>query len=170
METDIDFVPIYTHEVGMKEKSQSSWAGISPYADKMEQSGSVQATTENLDEVSNKIREMLPNMKSIKGTGIIKKTESFKESKDILTNFKTALYHISEESYNTNPLQAYGMTKGKEVPIQSVNKNAYEIRSDILKEAVDIVKLLNIHLTTEQFADKVLEVARKLYSFVENKK
>jgi len=56
-------------------------------------------------------------------------------------------------------------------PIQTVNKNAYEIRESILEKSIDVVKLSNgivlgdIKLTTE----KILEVASKFYEFVENK-
>ena len=145
----------------MEKKSQSSWIGISPYAKEAEISSSIVATTENLDEISNKINQMLPDMKCIQGTGIIKKTESFKESKEILTNFRTALYHLSEEAIqNSNPLQSYGITD-KEV-IQIKNKNAYEIRLSILQEAIDWCKL--------HPDENVLDTAAKFYKFVENKR
>lgn len=122
---------------------------------------SVIEPTESPDEISNKIKKMLPDMKIIQGTGIIKKTESFKESKDILTNFRTALYHLSEESLkDNNALYSYGITN-QEV-IQSVNKNAYEIRLEILKEAIQWV---NSHP-----GEFVLDVANKFYKFVENKR
>ena len=54
-------------------------------------------------------------------------------------------------------------------PIQ--NKNAYEIRESILEKSIDIVNntLKSEDYNTEKFVDKVLDVASKLYQFVENK-
>lgn len=104
---------------------------------------------------------MLPDMKCIQGTGIIKKTNSFKESKDILTNFRTCLYHISEEALkDNNALYSYGITN-QEV-LKTVNLNAYEIRLQVLKEAINWVKL---HPTED-----VMDVAGRFYRFVENKR
>jgi hypothetical protein len=70
---------------------------------------------------------------------------------------------------------------------QSSNKNAYEIRTDILAMALDWVKwqteksieILNLRednqsrtLTPDQLpnSDAVLEISKKFYTFVENKK
>lgn len=122
---------------------------------------------ETPDEISNKISKMLPDMKSIQKTGLIKKTDSFKESKEILTNFKTALYHLSEEAIN-NPLCSYGITNHE--VIQSVNKNAYELRSELLNLSVNIVNQKSNSKDLNLFINEVLNTANKLYKFIENKK
>ena len=69
--------------------------------------------------------------------------------------------------------------------MNTVNKNAYEIRSDVLSQALDWVKWQtdcsieiarrtdkSAYLTTDQIpnSDRVLEIAKKFYSFVENRR
>lgn len=56
-------------------------------------------------------------------------------------------------------------------PRQQTNKNAYEIRTEVLKMAVDFSMALNSkgHLNTHT-DDDVLKIAKKFYGFVENKR
>lgn len=69
--------------------------------------------------------------------------------------------------------------------VQSVNKNAYEIRSDVLQKALEWVRwqtdtqlaVADRNGTSTTFrpnslpnSDQVLEIAKKFYSFVENRK
>ena len=69
--------------------------------------------------------------------------------------------------------------------IRTVNKNAYEIRSDVLQKALDWVRWqtdtsiaisdrndFGEGLRTDQLpnSDKVLEIAKKFYAFVENRR
>ena len=52
--------------------------------------------------------------------------------------------------------------------IKTINKNAYEIRTEVLFMALDFIKWQN---KIENITPKsVLEVAEQFYSFVENKK
>ena len=59
-------------------------------------------------------------------------------------------------------------------PQPTVNKNAYEIRTDILVMALDWVKHKNSLLSTptqlDSSEDTILSVAQKFYRFVENKR
>lgn len=82
----------------MKEKFRARIVGSFP-AEDTEFSSSIQATTENLDEVSEKIAAMMPKMGVIKATGIIKQTKSFEESKQILDNFKAAMENSPDGAF-----------------------------------------------------------------------
>ena len=77
------------------------------------------------------------------------------------------------------------ITSQNQPQLQSVNKNAYEIRTDILAMALDWVKWqtdmsleitnrrgCNQYLEPDQLpnSDKVLEIAKKFYIFVENRR
>jgi hypothetical protein len=55
---------------------------------------------------------------------------------------------------------------------KTVNKNAYEIRESILEKSIDIVKYstMGSKCDTDTMVNKILDVASKLYEFVENKK
>lgn len=56
-------------------------------------------------------------------------------------------------------------------PIHSVNKNAYEIRADVLKMALDFIQFqVSCDDEIEVNSHEVLEIARKFYSFVENRR
>ena len=69
--------------------------------------------------------------------------------------------------------------------VQSVNKNAYEIRSDVLQKALDWIKWhtdtsisiadrngsdKKLHSTQLPDSDQVLDIAKKFYTFVENRR
>jgi len=55
--------------------------------------------------------------------------------------------------------------------IVAKSKNAFEIRLSLVETAADIVKFTNIKgIHTDKAIDKILQAARSLYSFVENKK
>jgi len=57
-------------------------------------------------------------------------------------------------------------------PIKTVNKNAYEIRSDILSQALGWVQYTQNFkpINSAPTEDDVLEIAQKFYKFVENKR
>lgn len=54
--------------------------------------------------------------------------------------------------------------------IKTTNKNAYEIRADVLSMALDFVKWQSNNLHEPIKSDIVINVATKFYKFVENKK
>lgn len=53
-----------------------------------------------------------------------------------------------------------------------ISKNAYEIRESIIEKSIDIVKYstMGSKCDTDTMVNKILDVASKLYEFVENKK
>lgn len=58
----------------------------------------------------------------------------------------------------------------KEQVVQSVNKNAYELRELILENAITVVNNHAKNISLDEFVDKVLDVSQKFYTFVENKR
>ena len=52
---------------------------------------------------------------------------------------------------------------------KSVNKNAYELRSDILKFSIDSVDKMKTHIVLDEYIKDVLNTADKFYEFVENR-
>lgn len=56
--------------------------------------------------------------------------------------------------------------------IKTVNKNAYEIRESIIEKSIDIVKysLAGNSCDIDTMVNRVLDVASKLYRFVENRR
>ena len=62
---------------------------------------------------------------------------------------------------------AANLASSEQSVIQSVNKNAYEIRLEILKEALSWVSSRDEE--RQSTPEDVLDVARKLYSFVEDR-
>lgn len=56
--------------------------------------------------------------------------------------------------------------------VKTVNSNAYEIRESIIEKSIDIVKYSTIDskCDTDTMVNKILDVASKLYEFVENKR
>jgi hypothetical protein len=63
-------------------------------------SGSVIDPKESPSEISDKISKMMPDMGVIRDTGIIRNTDSFKESKQILDNFRSALQNSQTGTFN----------------------------------------------------------------------
>jgi hypothetical protein len=59
-----------------------------------------------------------------------------------------------------------GVLKRIEIP-SSVNKNAYEIRLDVIKEAIDLAKYQSESNKKIASVDDVLDIASKLYKFIE---
>ena len=59
-----------------------------------------------------------------------------------------------------------------EQPIKTVNKNAYEIRSDVLKMSIDFLRWQTEldDSVLKPTTDSVLEVAQRFYKFVENRR
>lgn len=84
-----------------KDKLRSSIRGASKgegiSSEILNYSSSVVDPKETPEEISDKISKLVPDMKSILGTGLIKNTESFKESKNILVNFKEGLANSSSK-------------------------------------------------------------------------
>ena len=56
------------------------------------------------------------------------------------------------------------------INIQSVNKNAYELRHLILENSINVVNEYKNDLTLQNRIDMIMSVAERFYSFVENKK
>lgn len=83
------------------------------------------------------------------------------ENSNVVTSTELPLKHI---------------VKGKSFPDEenirksSGGKNAYEIRESILEKAINIIKVSGFTDNTDRTVDKVLQVASKLYEFVENKR
>jgi hypothetical protein len=64
-----------------------------------------------------------------------------------------------------------GANRGGTPPRPKVSgRNAYEIRQDIIENAIDIIRLSNNAKGTNEITDDVLDIAERLYEFVEHKK
>lgn len=165
-----------------------------------------------------KLLEILGDIDTTKKIFDIKDTKSFTKSKELINNFKTKVNSLSEEELRgfiydktTDTFSIRGIPiSGKSlenlvkqrlnsaIPIgnpsvphqQKHNKNAYEIRNDILFAAIEWVKFQNNLVKTmlvnskvecdvefcNKFIEKfpthntVIKVANEFYKFVENKK
>lgn len=71
------------------------------------------------------------------------------------------------DPYVYQPPVSLPVTPPEPQVVQSVNKNAYEIRLDLLKEAIG---WLNCHGGEAATTDQVLETAKKFYTFVEDRR
>jgi len=89
--------------------------------------------------------------------------EGVAECKKLILNFKKFLYEKKKDSETQ---------KAESQVIQSVNKNAYELRHMILENAIHVVSenLKNKNVSLDQFVDSIMKVSDRFYSFVENRK
>lgn len=90
-----------THTENMKNESKKTLIKESRLPEAFVYSGSVVIEPkESPTEISDKISKMMPDMGIIRATGIIKNTESFKESKQILGNFRSALQNAPSGTFD----------------------------------------------------------------------
>lgn len=90
------------------------------------------------EELSDKISSMLPDMGIIKCTGIIKNTESFKESKQILDNFKTSLQNSRDgvfEQYKKD--YSYQKPDGRSA-LEQASDGLHKIVKCMLKAGIEV--------------------------------
>lgn len=90
--------------------------------------------------------------------------------KDILSkNHKETVDNTVNEGCIVNETKELSQTVRLEVP-PSVNKNAYEIRNDILKSSINSVNQIKGFKNLDEYVKDVLFTANKFYEFVENKR
>jgi hypothetical protein len=125
------------------------------------------STEPSPNEISEKISKMLPDMGVIKKTGILKNTESHKESKKILTNFQSGLKNMTEDDI---PKYNYEWEK-------SDNRNAldqstdsiYRVVGNMVKVGIDVPQIYKDFLHSvrppkKQNDEIVVESKPPLYS------
>ncbi len=104
------------------------------------------------------------------------KTEMFGGSDDfevVVSEPQTSPTLVSREEtlYQTEAKPVAAPTPQEPPVVHSVNKNAYEIRTDILGMALDWVKFRRSYEEKPQVSDEdVLATASKFYRFVENRR
>jgi hypothetical protein len=87
--------------------------------------------------------------------------------KSVVEEIPTSIPDVAERKvipqWDTSPIQTN---------VQTTNKNAYEIRSDILKMALEWIqfKFHNVEPKDQISDDKVVEIAKKFYFFVESRR
>ncbi len=91
---------------------------------------------ETSEALSEKISSMLPNIGTIRATGIIKNTDSFQESKDLLTNFKTSLHKLNKDVMK-EPDYSYEKSDGR---------SALEHATDAIERVVVFMTRANIEV------------------------
>ena len=105
-----------------------------------------------------------------------------KNTEDILNKRMAEIARSKSIEYGLSNMETEEPKAIRQEPIRTVNKNAYEIRNDILMLAFNFLKwqaeINTIDMTTGKKADPsyttiprpddVLEIARKFYAFVEN--
>ena len=115
--------------------------------------GKTEIQVKNATQILQKIDEKYPKNNNTTTTDELKK----KISACYATLEKTEPVHLE------NPTQVSDM--------KIVNKNAYEIRADVLSMALDWVRYKSGNGMSSTFSDEeVLSTAQKFYSFVENRR
>lgn len=98
----------------MKNESKKTLITESRLPEAFTYSSSIIDIKEAPDEISDKISKMMPDMGVIRATGIIKNTESFKESKQILGTFKKSLHDSPTGVFDEyKPVYSYEESDGK---------------------------------------------------------
>lgn len=93
---------------------------------------------ESPTEISDKISKMMPDMGIIRATGIIKKTDSFKESKQILTTFKESLSKSPEGSFESNKPNYFHEEPDNRSALERSIDSLQTIVQNMLKAGIEI--------------------------------
>lgn len=113
-------------------------AFYSKFDSDFESSGSIQATTENLDEISEKIKKMVPDMDAIRATGIIKQTDSFKESKHILDNFKETMKNSPGGTFDNYEEPPKEVEKDSRSPLEQATDTLHTVVEFMLRAGIKV--------------------------------
>ncbi len=124
----------------MEEKFHAHLVGGFPN-NQTEYSSSITATTENLEEISEKIAKMVPDMTAIKSSGIIKQTESFKQSKQILNNFKTTMNHLPDGLFTPNKELSKVEEKDNRSPLEQATDNLNTVVTLMIKAGIKVPQI-----------------------------
>lgn len=89
------------------------------------------------------------------------------ETKQISSFPHTAMY---ADLHEYQPPISLSVTPSEPQVVQSVNKNAYELRELILENAISVVNNHLKNVSLNEFVENVLDVSDKFYSFVENRR
>jgi hypothetical protein len=148
--------------------------------------GGIEVTEQEIDEIINELEKEVENPGSSKRVHISNKpaeesqpsmVDQFKKKVNFPTHMVSPLVAKcvapDVESFQSNPSEI----------VKTVNRNAYEIREGVLGMAIDFLRWQtdNLMVLTRESkgkliiediptSDTVLEVAKKFYSFVENRR
>lgn len=122
----------------MKEKFRDDIPGPDPA---FEQTSSSDFPTENLEEISDKISKMMPDMGIIKATGLLKNTDSFKKSKQILDTFKTTMHNLPEGSFTHTDEPPKETEKDSRGPLDKATDNLDMVVNFMTKAGIKVPQI-----------------------------
>ena len=144
--------------------------------------GNTEINVRNADALVRKMEEKYPTVTPEPQPEITKETTAFREElkkrvtfnvKDVSPEVKRCVELLPGKTSNLDPLKELPNTPSFIPQLEqrsAVNKNAYELRSDILAMAVDWVRYKDNGTISSATDDHVLETAKRFYQFVENRR
>lgn len=97
------------------------------------------STEPSPSEISEKISKMLPDMGVIKKTGILKNTESHKESKKIINNFQNGLKNMTEDDI---PKYNYEWEKSdNRNALDQATDSIYRVVGNMVRAGIDVPQI-----------------------------
>lgn len=147
----------------MKNESSKALKKESRLPEAFTYSGSVIDPKESPSEISDKISKMMPDMGVIRATGIIKNTNSFKESKQILGSFRTALQNSSPGTFDEHkPDYSYEEPDDRSALERSVD-SLQKVVQNMLKAGIEVPPIYKdfLHATRPYEPPQELEVVNQ---------
>ena len=143
--------------------------------------GNTEINVRNAAALVRKMEEKYPTVTPEPQPEITKETTAFREElkkrvtfnvKDVSPEVKRCVELLPGTTSNLDPLKELPNTPSFIPQLEqrsAVNKNAYELRSDILKFSIDSVNKTKTYTDLDEYTKDVLTIANKFYDFVENK-
>ena len=143
--------------------------------------GNTEINVRNAAALVRKMEEKYPTTTPEPQPEITKETTAFREElkkrvtfnvKDVSPEVKRCVELLPGTTSNLDPLKELPNTPSFIPQLEqrsAVNKNAYELRSDILKFSIDSVNKTKTYTDLDEYTKDVLTIANKFYDFVENK-
>ena len=143
--------------------------------------GNTEINVRNAAALVRKMEEKHPTVTPEPQPEITKETTAFREElkkrvtfnvKDVSPEVKRCVELLPGKTSNLDPLKELPNTPSFIPQLEqrsAVNKNAYELRSDILKFSIDSVNKTKTYTDLDEYTKDVLTIANKFYDFVENK-
>lgn len=154
-----------THTVSMKNESKKTLIKevCFPHPDVSNFTSSAIEPKESPTEISDKISKMMPDIGVIRATGIIKNTDSFKESKQLLDTFKTALQNSTEGTFNEHkPDYSWEESDGKPA-LERVIDSLETVVKNMLRAGIEVPPIFKdfLHATRPPEPPQELEVVNQ---------
>ena len=143
--------------------------------------GNTEINVRNAAALVRKMEEKYPTVTPEPQPEITKETTAFREElkkrvtfnvKDVSPKVKRCVELLPGTTSNLDPLKELPNTPSFIPQLEqrsAVNKNAYELRSDILKFSIDSVNKTKTYTDLDEYTKDVLTIDNKFYDFVENK-